>query len=129
MLTAAIALAVVVIVGFWIAGGVLPRLGGLVTAIFGVLVLAVDRSLAGSSCLPLVCCCGSWGIGLRASSSHLKESACPAHLPATRAQALGPHSRVGLARNDCRALRRTYSRCRASIAAVGLGGRSHTAAQ
>jgi len=47
MLAAAIAIAVVVMVGFWIAGGVILRFGGLIVAIFGVLVLAVDHSLAG----------------------------------------------------------------------------------
>lgn len=47
MLTAAIAIAVVAIVGFWIAGGLLLRTGGAIVAVFGVLVLAVDHSLAG----------------------------------------------------------------------------------
>jgi hypothetical protein len=47
MLTAAIAIALVAIVGFWIAGGILLRAGGMVVAVFGVLVLAVDHSLVG----------------------------------------------------------------------------------
>lgn len=42
-----LAIAVVAIVGFWIAGGVLLRVGGVGVAVFGVLVLAVDHNLAG----------------------------------------------------------------------------------
>jgi hypothetical protein len=47
MLTTAIAIAVVAILGFWIAGGALLRSGGILVALFGVLVPAVDHSLAG----------------------------------------------------------------------------------
>jgi hypothetical protein len=68
MLAAAIAIAVVVIVGFWIAGGVLLRFGGLIVAIFGVLVLAVDHSLAGIVLLVvglLLWLVGHWHCALR----------------------------------------------------------------
>jgi len=68
MLTVAIAIAVVVIVGFWIAGGLLLRFGGLVVAIFGVLVLAVDQNLAGIILLAggvLLWLVGHWHYALR----------------------------------------------------------------
>ena len=68
MLTAAIAIAVVVGVGFWIAGGVLLRLGGVLVAILGVLVLAVDHSLAGIILLAvgvLLWLVGYWHYALR----------------------------------------------------------------
>lgn len=68
MLTAAIGIAVVVIVGFWIVGGVLLRLGGMLVAILGVLVLAVDHSLAGIILLAvgvLLWLVGHWHYALR----------------------------------------------------------------
>ncbi len=68
MLVAAIAIAVAVIVGFWIAVGVLLRLGGLVVAVFGVLVLALDHSLVGIVPLAvgvLLWLTGHWHYALR----------------------------------------------------------------
>jgi hypothetical protein len=68
MLAAAIAIAVVVIVGFWIAGGMLLHFGGLVVAIFGILVLAFDHSLAGITLLVvgvLLWLAGHWHYALR----------------------------------------------------------------
>ncbi len=47
MLTTAIAIAVAATVGFWVAGGLLLRLGGLIVAILGILTLTLNGSLAG----------------------------------------------------------------------------------
>lgn len=47
MILAAIGIAIVAIVGFWIAGGLLLRLGGTIVAVLGALVLAIDSNLAG----------------------------------------------------------------------------------
>jgi hypothetical protein len=68
MLTIAIAIAVIVIVGFWIAGGLLLRAGGIIVASFGVLVLAIDHSLAGIILLAvgvLFWLAGHWHYALR----------------------------------------------------------------
>jgi hypothetical protein len=68
MLTVAIAIAVIVIVGFWVVGGVLLRAGGIIVATFGVLVLAIDHSLAGIILLAvgvLVWLAGHWHYALR----------------------------------------------------------------
>ena len=68
MLVAAIAIAVVAVVGFWIAGGVLLRFGGLIIAIFGVLVLALDHDLVGVVVLAvgvLLWLVGHWHYALR----------------------------------------------------------------
>jgi len=68
MLTVAIAIAVVVIVGLWITGGVILRLGGVLVAILGALVLAVDHSLAGIILLAvgaLLWLAGHWHYVLR----------------------------------------------------------------
>jgi len=68
MLTATVAIAVVVIVGFWIAGGVLLRLGGVLVELFGVLTLAIDHSLVGIILLAvgvLLWLAGHWHYALR----------------------------------------------------------------
>src|SRR5580700_10699511 len=68
MLTVAIAIAVVAIVGFWIAGGLLLRAGGMIVAVFGVLVLAIDHSFAGIIPLAigiLLWLAGHWHYALR----------------------------------------------------------------
>lgn len=68
MLVAAIAIAVVAIVGFWIAGGMLLRAGGVIVAVFGILVLAVDHGLAGIVLLTvgvLLWLVGHWHFALR----------------------------------------------------------------
>jgi len=93
MLTAAIAIAVVVLVGFWFVGGVLLRLGGMVVAIFGVLMLAVDHSLAGIILLAvgvLLWLVGHWPGALRHHvyksplAQRIFQQALPARVDRTR---------------------------------------------
>ncbi len=47
ILATAIGIAVIAIVGFWIAGGLLLRLAGILLILLGVLVLATNGDLAG----------------------------------------------------------------------------------
>ena len=61
MLLAAVGIAIIVIVGFWIAGGILLRAGGLIIALLGVLDLAIYGNPAGI--VPLLIGVLLWLIG------------------------------------------------------------------
>ncbi len=47
MLAVVIGIMIIAAVGFWIAGGLVLRIGGLTFAVFGAFILAIDRSLVG----------------------------------------------------------------------------------
>jgi hypothetical protein len=47
MLATIIGISIIIAVGFWMAGGVVLRVGGLMWAVFGALILAIDHSLVG----------------------------------------------------------------------------------
>jgi hypothetical protein len=124
MLTVAIAIAVIVIVGFWVVGGVLLRAGGIIVATFGVLVLAIDHSLAGIILLAvgvLFWLAGHWHYALRHHEykSPLAQQAFQQFLP---------HRLDRLAAGVCRSRRwinrtvsRQDSRGRATAAFQGPG--------
>jgi hypothetical protein len=47
MFATIIGISIIIVVGFWMAGGVVLRVGGLMWAVFGALILAIDHSLVG----------------------------------------------------------------------------------
>lgn len=47
MLATIVGISIVIAVGFWMAGGVVLRVGGLMCAVFGALILAIAHSLLG----------------------------------------------------------------------------------
>src|ERR1035441_4059920 len=68
MLTAAVGIAIVAIVGSWIAGGILLRTGGLIVALLGALDLAINHNPAGIALLAAraaVWLAGHWHYALR----------------------------------------------------------------
>jgi hypothetical protein len=68
MLTAAVGIAIVAIVGSWIAGGILLRTGGLIVALLGALDLAINHNPAAIALLAAgvaVWLAGHWHYALR----------------------------------------------------------------